>query len=83
MDNWAYLVNESQDIFFENFINFCKLSDITEPENSAFLFSFKHGVHIAFLDNVSTNDLGACTSEDNTQQGTDLNDRVTHDSSLI
>ena len=67
MHYWADFIDKFKDVFFENLVYFCELSDITKSKNSAFLFALKHRIHIPFLDNIFTNDFGPCTSEYNAE----------------
>ena len=83
VDDRTDFIDEFQDILFKNLIDLCEFSDITKTKDSAFLFTLEHGVHVAFLDNVLTDNLGACTSEDNTEKGADLDDCIGDNCGLI
>lgn len=66
MDNRTNLINEEKNILFKDFVNVIELSDITESKDGTFLFTLKHRVHVALLNNIFADNLGTSTSKYNT-----------------
>lgn len=79
MNKGTYLIDEDEDLFLKNFSYFCEISDITKTKDSGFLFTLEHGIHVALLNNVGTDDLSTRTTEDSREQGTNLDDSIADD----
>lgn len=81
--DWTDLIYELEDVLLQDLVDLGELSDVAKSKYSAFFLTLEHRIHVAFLDDILTDDLSSGASEDNTQQSSNFDNGITDDGSFI